>query len=284
MKTTYKIILIALISFFYSCEDVIDVDLKPGTPQLVIDANLVWDKNTTGNEQIIRITKTADYFNNQTISVSGAVVNVKNSSNTTFEFIEENPNTGIYVCTTFAPEVNETYTLTISAEGQTYTAIEKVYPTPDIKRTESRERNLFTNSVIEIKSFFDDIVGVNNYYLFSVKTPSQKFTEYDVLDDSFSADNELFGLYFDNPEEEKDKIKENDVVQIRHASISRSYNEYLKILLSIAGGSGGGPFSTPPSSVRGNITNISNNTKNPLGYFSIIHLNVIEYNVIITKE
>ena len=60
--------------FFSSCEDVVNLDLETADPKLVIDAEIIWKKGTSGNEQTIKISKTAPYYNNTTPKVSGARV------------------------------------------------------------------------------------------------------------------------------------------------------------------------------------------------------------------
>ncbi len=53
----------------------------------------------------------------------------------------------------------------------------------------------------------------------------------------------------------------------------------MNILLDIAGSSGGGPFQTPPATVRGNIKNETNFDNYPLGYFRISEADVINYTI-----
>ena len=55
-------LLFILIIITISCEDVIDVNLNNAEPRLVIDASINWFKGTTGNEQSIKLTLTAPYF------------------------------------------------------------------------------------------------------------------------------------------------------------------------------------------------------------------------------
>ena len=58
-----KIVLIyVLFTLLYACEDPINVDLDTEAPRLVIDASLNWFKGTTGNEQEIKLTLSAPFF------------------------------------------------------------------------------------------------------------------------------------------------------------------------------------------------------------------------------
>ncbi len=66
-----------------SCEDVIEVDLNTAPPKLVIDASLNWFKNTLGNEQEIKLTLSAPYFEDAVTPASGAQVVVTKNGNWT---------------------------------------------------------------------------------------------------------------------------------------------------------------------------------------------------------
>ena len=68
-----------------SCEDVIDLNLNTSEPRLVIDASLNWIKGTTGNEQKIKLTLTAPYFDTTVPPANGAQVIVKDTDNNTFK-------------------------------------------------------------------------------------------------------------------------------------------------------------------------------------------------------
>lgn len=74
-KYTFKskaLFFLSLLSvlFFASCEDVVKLDLETGPTKLVVDAEIIWQKGTTGNVQTIKVSKTAPYYNNTTPKVS----------------------------------------------------------------------------------------------------------------------------------------------------------------------------------------------------------------------
>ncbi len=62
----------------------------------------------------------------------GATVQITNSANTVFDFFSGSGFTGEYVCTNFVPVINENYTLTVQYNGQTYSATNTLYATPEI--------------------------------------------------------------------------------------------------------------------------------------------------------
>ncbi len=265
-------ILIALLSLFLisGCEEVIDVNLDTSAPKLVIDAAIVWDKETDGSLQTITITKTSSYYQNNSIGVSGAVVSITNSKNNVFDFIEEIPNSGKYVCKTFIPEVNESYTLKVVNEKSIYTATEKLIETPAIEYIESFKKKAVIGDKfrIEVLTYFKDKAEEKNYYLVAIKQPSKLFYEYSVLDDQITQGNTMFDFYA------SDELNEGEIVTIKHLGISERYANYLSILLSVSGnGGGGGPFQTPAATVKGNIINETNSKDNPLGFFRLSQLN-----------
>jgi hypothetical protein len=133
-----------ILIFFASCEDVINVDLETGDPKLVIDANILWQKGTSGNEQKIKLTTTTDYYTNTIPTVSGAIVFVTNSQNTVFDFIEV-PNTGEYVCTNFVPVINETYTLNSATRRNHLQINRKIIPNSNHRFSRTRSSRCFWN-------------------------------------------------------------------------------------------------------------------------------------------
>ena len=119
-----KIIYLFLLSaIILSCEDVIQVDLETAETRLVIDASLNWEKDTTGNDQQIKLSLTAPYYNTNIPPATGATVTVTDTNNNTFNFIEEN-STGLYKNNTFIPELNGEYTLNILYKNEKYVATE----------------------------------------------------------------------------------------------------------------------------------------------------------------
>ena len=267
--STYFLLFLSFISI--SCEDVIDVDLNKSEPKLVIDASIKWEKGTTGETQTIRLTTTGDYFNNTVPVVNGAIVTVTNSSNTVFNFTEDGI-TGNYICTNFNPVINETYTLLVISNGQTYTATDKLYPVPIITTIE-QDLNGITGNEIELKFNFQDNGAEENFYMEEYKVPFRPFPLLGVFNDEFTNGNEMFSLII-----EEDLAAGQNINFTLHG-ISERYHNYMNILIGISGGLSNGPFSTPPATVRGNIINQTNSSDYPLGYFRISEVDVRNYMV-----
>ncbi|MNR65715.1 hypothetical protein D3C85_1888770 [compost metagenome] len=68
-------------------------------------------------------------------------------------------------------------------------------------------------------------------------------------------------------------------IKIDHYGISKSYYNYMSIIISLAGQNNGGPFQSPASTVRGNVVNITNPKNYPLGYFSLGEIDSKEYTI-----
>jgi hypothetical protein len=270
MKKTITIILLIFSFAFTSCEEVIEVDTTTAPPRLAVEAAINWQKGTAGNIQTIKLTSTTGYFDSKIPVVSGAVVSVTNSTNTVFNFIE-NPNTGVYICSDFIPILNETYALIIIYKGETYSASEKMKPvTPISKITQSKDGG-FDGKTVELKAYFNDPKDETNFYLYRYDYQDQKINDLFSDEDLYYNGNEFFSI------SQNEDIKVGEKVIITHLGISKSYYNYMNIITSLAGQSGGGPFQSPPATIRGNVVNKTNSDNFPLGYFSVSEIDQKEY-------
>lgn len=269
MKTS-KYILILIAFIFFSCEKVIDIGLDTAAPRLVIEASINWVNGTNGNEQKVKLTTTTDYFSNTIPRVTNAVVFITNSNNQQFNFVQDTE-PGIYKCANFNPILNETYTLTVVYKDEIYTSTEKLLNTPIVKRVDQRNDGGILGDEIEVKFVFDDIPNETNFYFLKINDPYKVIPEYGVLEDRFFQNNEMFGLYF------SEKLKTGDTLKFTNNGITLNYFNYMNILLSQAGGGNAGPFSTPTSTIRGNIVNQTNFDNFALGYFRLSKTEIKEY-------
>lgn len=270
-KTTLLLVVIATL-FFHSCEDVIPVDLNTAPPKLVIEAAINWRKTTAGNQQKIKLTTTTDYYSTVIPKVSGATITIKSSSNIIFNFAES-VNKGEYVCNNFIPVINQSYTLTVISEGATYNATEILKSVAPITEIIQNNEGGFTGKNKEIKSYYTDPADEPNYYLYKYIYSNQVKSNFYVDLDEFFDGNKFFSI------SQNDDLKSGDAIEISHYGISKSYYNYLSVLVSIAGNNGGGPFQSPPATVRGNIVNSTNPANFPLGYFSLSEVDIKNYTI-----
>lgn len=272
MKKSILLIVFFISIFFSSCEEVVDVDLDTAPPKLVIEAAINWEKETTGAQQVIKLTTTTGYFENVIPTVSGATVYIKNSTNQQFNF-SEITKTGKYICTNFKPVVNETYTLTVISNGNTYTATETLKSVAPITRIEQNNQGGITGTNIEIRTFYNDPADADNYYLYKYVYSNKVTSTYYVAEDKFFQGNEYFS------QSDDDDLEIGNEIEITHVGISKQYYNYMSILVSIAGSNVGGPFQSPPATVKGNIINTTNKANYPLGYFSLSQTDSIKYTI-----
>lgn len=269
-----KIITLFLIVIaFTNCEDVIDVDLNTAEPRLVIDASINWFKNTSGNEQSIKLTLTAPFFNDSVPPANNAIVNITDANSNVFNFIEDGQ-TGIYRNTNFIPVINNTYVLTIVYEGETYTATETLKSVVPIDYVEQNDEGGFSGDDIELKAFYTDPVNIENYYFFEFISDIAVIPTLDVYEDRFTDGNQIFGYYTE------EDLEANDIVTIRNYGISEQFYDYMYILLQQGSDEGGGPFETQPATVRGNCINTTNPENYPFGYFRLSEVDELVYTVL----
>lgn len=262
MKKIHILIAFIFIIMASSCEEVIPVDLSTDPPRLVIEASIKWQKGTTGNDQMIKLSTTSSYFSNIIPAVSGAKITVKNSQNKIFDFTEGST-AGQYNCSNFEPKIDETYTLTLVVNGNTYTATETLKSVAPIEEIIQNDNGGITANRIQLKSYFTDPANQNNFYLFNYSYKDKIAQDYFTDDDVSFQGNKFFSL------SRNADIKKGDLVTITQYGISEQYFNYMKVLISIAGARGGGPFQAPPVTVRGNVLNTTNKDDYPLGYFFV---------------
>jgi hypothetical protein len=270
MKLINTIVAAMFLIILSGCEEVVDVGLETADPRLVVEASINWQKGTAGNVQTIKLSTTTGYFDTVIPKVSGATVFVTNSGSTVFNFIEESE-PGSYICNDFLPQINETYQLTVIYEGQTYKSTEKLLASPSVTRVEQNDEGGITGEDMEVKFFFDDIVNQTNFYFLEIRDPYKVIPEYGVIEDRFFQNNEMFGLYI------SEDLKPTDTLTFRIYGASQDYFNYMDILLEQAGTTSAGPFSTPTSTVRGNIVNQDDFNNYALGFFRLGETDFNEY-------
>lgn len=267
-----KFLYIILLISTCSCEDVIDLELPTSEPRLVIDASINWFKGTAGNEQSIKLSLTAPFFDENIPPATGAEVLVTKAGDDVFIFAEDG-NTGVYKNSNFIPQINETYQLRIVYDGEIYVATETLKSVNEITRVEQNLEGGFSGEETEIKAFFNDPEDEENYYFFEF-IPSLPVTPtLDTFEDEFVNGNEIFGFYVE------EDLDPGQSVTIRNYGVSERFYEFMFILLQQVDDGGGGPFETQPATVRGNCINQTNADNFPLGYFRLSEVDEFVYTV-----
>lgn len=268
-----------IISFvFFSCTDVIDVDVPYGGPRMVIEASLDWEKGTSGNEQIIKLSKMTPYFDDVSINiVQGAIVSVTNDENNqVVQFVDQND--GSYSTFDFIPVVNQSYTLEVVFDGETYIAKETLTPVVTIEKVDQSTENGFDKDVIEVNIYFNDPVEYENYYLTKFHERKDLLPTLRDVSDEFTNGNKMHVFFekFENKDTNEKELIPGDIVDIELYGISKTYYNYIRLLIE-QNGAHGDPFSTTPAPLRGNCTNPANPDNYALGYFRLTEVDRITY-------
>ncbi len=267
MKQFLKIALIGLILLSFSCEEVVDIPLKNSEARLVVEASLLRFKEEPDNNQQIKLSLSAPFYEEENPPVENASVYVTSESGDVYYF--EHGSDGFYLNSNFEPEIGETYHLEIEYEDQLYTATETMMPVTDIEEVEQSNEGGFGGDEIEIKAYYTDPAGEDNYYLFIFRNENISL---EIYEDEFNDGNRIFGFY------SNEDLERGDKVEIEMYGISKAYYEYLFVLRTQIG-SGGGPFETRPATVKGNVVNETNPDNYPFGYFHLSEVDELAYEV-----
>lgn len=267
MRKSMVLIIFGFVLLMTGCEEVVDVDLEESEPRLVVAASILVPKNNPEASQFIRLTTTAPYFSEDVPAASGAEVSIIDDQGRIYNFEEFEP--GYYKSDEFTPEFNITYELEIQYNGEIFTATESLVSTTDIEFVEQKDGAGFSGDNIELRAYYTDPAGVDNFYLFRFLHENLSIQ---IYDDEFTDGNQTFAYF------SEDEIKAGDVVRFEIQGISRRFYEYMFILRSQAG-TGGGPFQTQPTIVRGNLVNQTNPKNYAFGYFRLSETDTFNYTV-----
>jgi len=267
MNRALALISLLFVFSFASCEDVVNLDLETGETKLVVDAEILWKKGTAGNEQTIKISKTAPYYSSSTPKVSGAQVRVENSNGDIFTFNETEA--GVYKCNNFVPVIEMEYKLFITSEGQSYTATEKLTATTPINKIEQKIVPDFGGEdVIELTFYYNDPADQINFYVTDYQSEFLIYPEYEITNDDFYNGNEISTRF------SHEDMKAGNTVKITHRGVSKNFFNYWKLILEA---SSSNPFQVPPGNIRGNIINNTNANNTAFGYFRLCEADQVDY-------
>lgn len=275
MKNSIKQISLALVVcvVFAGCEETIQLDLKQTPPTVVIEGQVT---NREGL-QSVKVTMTTDFYSTtQTPRITDATVTVTDDEGNQYPFVH-NPDAdpkldGIYVPEDedFVGVIGRRYTLTVVANGKTYTAADDLVPVIPIDSLKYRlnedeaEDPKDFGRAHEVLIFAREPQDEINYYLF-------KFYRNDSLKYYNDTD-----IYFSNDEYLAEKIDgietpifyaPGDEARVEAYSISRAGYVFYYDLSSILNNDAGGMFGPVPASPR---TNLSNGA---LGFFQVSAVN-----------
>lgn len=267
-----------------SCEDVIDVDLDEGTPQLVVDAFLT----DISGPQLIRLVVTSPYFENApSPAATGAVVTVTDDLGAVYNFTDNN-NDGNYRwnaagADTTMIQLGRFYSLSIDYDGQTFVSGASANPVPPIDSVpyEFREEEFGQDEGYYASFFAIDFGGREDWYWIRTTRNDTLISDPVYLniskDAAFSgegADGFTFILPirsavtpFDRP------YNLGDTLTVELWSVSQETFSWL--LEAQQQMTNAGLFATPPANVRTNIVNANSSSDvTAVGMFNVAMVSV----------
>lgn len=271
-KTLPTYIALLLISLFVtSCIDSVDVDLEIAKPLLVIDAAIKWQKGTDGSQQEIKISRTRGFYENTSVPVTDAQVEITDENNQVFTFTDADAD-GVYITNNFQPQLENKYTLSVNVDNRSFKATEKLKSVSPIDSIQQINHGGFSGEDIEVKVYYKDPVNIKNFYLFTFDVEYLAYPTFSIFDDKFNDGNTTFAYYTE------EDLEVGDTLKIRAHGISDTYYNYLEVLLDQAGAAGG-PFQTQPATVKGNIIDQNNPDDYIFGYFSLSETDDLNYEI-----
>ncbi|MCK6618170.1 MAG: DUF4249 domain-containing protein [Cyclobacteriaceae bacterium] len=291
MKVVTKIVLIAAAMIYWACETVVFPELSPATPVLVVDA---WITNKP-EPQVIKLTKTQPYFENTVPpGVSGAQVEIEDNEGNLFVFEESDTLAGLYVWVPGTGEVlgqtGRTYTLRITAEGESYLSSARMGRVPPVDSITFRKEpgNQFVPDLYLAEFWATDPVESGDTYwikTFKNSTLLNKPSELNLAYDAgFSRGGNFSGVVFIAPirtginpfDQDKDGnflspyvVGDSLYVEI-HSLTEASFDFLTQVALQTDRPGGFAElFATPLANVSTNIVNVNPSGRKAVGFFNV---------------
>lgn len=260
--------LMALLSLA-ACERVVSVHVNEGEKRLVVQARIERVRNNVTGSQVIRLAQTAAYFDaSPSLPATGATVRVTDDQGTVVTFVESPA--GVYTTNALVGIIGRVYTLSIAFQGEQFEATEQLLPVAPIDRLYF-EAPQDGNSTKGLRATIDfrEPRGVDNWYLWEqfvngnrVLGPDSLF-RMPVVQSDLGVDG-LRMVHF-QPFSGMPVVAGEQVL-VRQLALSEKVYNYF-VALSDQTTNDGSPFAVPPTSVRGNVRNLSTPSRPALGYF-----------------
>jgi len=251
MKNILSIIAIALL--FAGCEKTIDLDYKDNQSRIVIEGNIT---NEAGPYYVkitksISLTETGAYP-----TIDDALVIISDDAGNSETLIPQG--NGTYCTTTLNGVEGRTYSLTIEAEGQTYTAQSTMPQQVPFLSIIVEEVTMGGDIEYNIIPVYNDPIEKGNNYRFVLSVNNKLINQHLVLNDEVK--NGLVNTLKLEIDDDDLDLKPEDLVHLEMQCIDKKVSLYYTALALMAdSGPGGG---TTPNNPPNNISN------NALGVFS----------------
>ncbi len=251
------IILICIGVLSSACEEVVQLDLPTEPPRLAIEALLEMTPNETLT-QVVKLSLTGGFYQEETIMVSNATVQLLDlSNNQTFDFVYDAVLENDFRLD-FTPSFDTDYKLRVVYANETYeSTVEQLRHAVPIDNLEQGDGTLFEGDEIEVLVSFTDSAVRDDFYLLDFGLQRYLATK----DEFYQGNLFTFSFFY------KD-LQAGDEAVIKIMGIDERHFNFMTILIEQTE-DGGNPFSTTPSTVRGNLYNMTNPDHYPMGYFRL---------------
>jgi hypothetical protein len=257
-----------------ACERVVSVQVGDVPAKLVVEARLERVRGAVTGTQQIRLTTTAPYFSAAAPPAArGAIVRVVDDSGRTTPFAESASEPGTYATSALTIGLGRRYSLRITYKANEYQADEVAVAGVAIDSLYFRTRvdNVGPAEGLRATLALTDPVGTKNWYLWDqyiddrrLVTPdtsgySRVVGSDDLLDGASLRRFQPYGGIV---------VKSGQRIRVRQVAISEQAFRFYQAL-SEQTLNDGSPFGVPPSSLRGNIANVTSPATLGLGYFIV---------------
>jgi hypothetical protein len=239
-----------------SCTKVVDINLNDAAPKIIIEGGL----SDIPASCSVKVSKTVNFDQpNDFPPVTGAVVTITEDFGDKTALTEISA--GLYKADLYRGISGKTYTVSVTAEGKTYTASSKMaYPTAIdtiIPERVSWERFGKTETLNYVIIKYQDPKFQDNYYRFIEKINSTISTDI-MIDNDILRDGNVINqqIYSENP-----LVQEGDTITIYLQTIEKDIYNYFEQLRQVTSQDRGGQPAAPANPT-------SNFNNGALGYFS----------------
>jgi len=251
LKFITKQFFVSLIIFIglTSCQKVINIDLNSAAPQMVIEGNIT----DQPGPYAVYLSQTVNFSETNVFPpVTGANVIISDNLGNT-EMLTES-SSGKYVTSVLHGTPGRTYSLSVTANGKTYTA-SSTMPNPVNIDTLVNKKEGFGHEMSWSARFLDP-AGKDNYYALFLKINNVIQSNFSSTDDHL-RDGDTIDMRIPIPRDLT--LKSGDSVNVILESIDQNVREYFRLLRQL---NRNGIQSAPPANPVNNLTG------GALGYFS----------------
>jgi hypothetical protein len=259
-KYLFPILFLLASPVFWSCEEVIELDLDENAGLLVIEGVV----SSEPGKSFVSLTQTVGFYEENVFpGLSGANVIISDDDGQSWELTETSR--GRYTHPDLTGQPGQTYSLDLEIEGKTYSATSTMPPLVSLDSLIIPAGAGAALDTITLVALYQDPGSFENFYRFTVKRNGEMLDVLilndDVLNNGILAATPLFGAFFSS----------GDKVEVSLLGLDQPVYRYFNTLSTVNGGAG-----LATAAVADPVSNISNGA---LGFFSAQTLSVQEMNI-----